>query len=257
MSVDVYLMDTPWVFQDRFDPITGKHGGNAPNPLLCIPPTAKRVLVGGGRTVVDMVEAIKDALGPLETLAPNQMLATLIIGSHGLPGKMFIGTGLDRYSAGAFGDLRPYFQPYHGCIRLHGCGVASDQALVADPTVCKVNPLGCKLGWRGSWSATSNSTDNGYQLLKALANVTGQPVQAAIDVQSNVFPDFFKFQGLTVYVNPDDAKTEDANTYHHDWWKIWEGEYFLKHNDFCTIEYDGKGNALTCHDQKGNAKRCQ
>jgi hypothetical protein len=180
-----------------------------------------------------MVQQVQDALR-------DQELGFLCICGHGDAGWVNIGRGLDASVADLFGALQPRFARYKRGIKIMGCGVASDTPLVADPLLCQTVPQSCGVPTKGIWSATNNDTGNGYQLLKALANATQAPVQAAVHAQANFFPHFFTFQGLTVVVYPDDGQTEDRFTSHG--FLGLGKKRFIKHNDFCTLEYDEDGN---------------
>jgi hypothetical protein len=235
-SVDVYLLDRTWVFEpSRMDPITNKQNSRAPNPLSSVPADARTVVVEPGDEVETMVGAVQRALGA-------QRLATLFLGGHGGPKlvngetiwNIKIGKGIHSWNAGAFAALQSAFDPYKRVIRIHSCNVGSDKPPVVDPELCKFLPQGCAvaLATKGTWSP--KDFGYGYQLVKGLANSTHAPVKAAIDAQDNYFP-FFRFTGKTIYVYPDDPATED---------RYIKDDKLIKHNDFCTLDYDYNGNLM-------------
>jgi hypothetical protein len=234
MSVDVYLLDQRWVFQERWDPILQRMSKTAPNPLLQVPDNAVKVLVAATEDMEQAVNEVLKALG-------NNKIGILHIGSHGNPGDVHIGTGLGLENAGLLGKLKPAFDPYKRVIKIFGCGVASDTPLLPAPGLCNVVPRPvCEAGMVGTWSPTVSGT--GYQFVKALANVSQAAVQAAIDVGANFVPWFFTFTCRTVWVYPDDEATEKKFTHSGGWFGT---DQLVKHNDFCRLTYNGKGHLVS------------
>ena len=203
--------------------------------MLCVPRGAIRVLVDPRDYMDDAVKNVQNALG-------DKKIGFLIIGGHGDAGEVQIGKGLRLENAGEFRPLRDQFDTYRRVIKIYGCGVISDTPLRADPDLCKKIPLSCGVPMRGYWSPTFNP-GKGYQMVKALANVTQAPVQAQVNVGENFYPDFFTFVGRSIYVYPDDAATEKRYTSDSGFLGLGDS-YRVKHNDFCTIDYDASGNVI-------------
>src|SRR5262249_14582019 len=109
-----------------------------------------------------------------------------------------------------------------------------------NPELCKAEPVTCDVPMQGTWSPATPGT--GYQLVKALANVTQAAVQAGIDVGANFVPWFFTFTCRTVWVYPDNADTE--NKFTQDGGLLGAGR-LLKPTDFIQLTYNGKGNLVS------------
>jgi hypothetical protein len=234
MSVDVYLLDHRWVFTDRYRLVNGVFSVKTPNPSQTVPRDALAVIVDPASDMDAAVNQVQGVLG-------QRKLGSLFIGAHGNPGIVHIGKGLKLENAGSFGSLRDNFDPYKRVIKIMACGVMSDTPLRPNPDLCKNLPVEqrfpetCAKPWLGNWSANYNP-GMGYQLVKALANMTHAPVQASIHVVDTVYPDYFIYKTQTVYIYPDDDATQE---------KYFKDDTLIKHNDFCTLDYDPNGNLIS------------
>jgi hypothetical protein len=233
MSVDVYLMDQRWVFQYRYDPINRKFSSNAPNPTLQVPNGAVQVMVGPTDDMQQVVQNVRIAVG-------GQKIGILNIGGHGDAGVVKLGRGLRFDNAGAFADLHDSFDTYKRVIKIFGCGVASDTDLVSSDAACQGFAKACGVAMVGTWSPTN--AGKGYQLMKALANVTGASVQASVHVGSDFVPWFFNFTTRTILVYPDDRDTAAKYLQNGG---VLSTSRLIKHGDYVELTYDGKGNLIS------------
>jgi hypothetical protein len=106
--------------------------------------------------------------------------------AHGNSGFLQLGDGLTAENAFYFNILRNYFSPGARGIELHACGVASTTPLTAP-----------HITGRGG---TGSPSGPGYALLRALAQGTGVPVTAAINIEEA--DRNYNWEGMTMTVTP-------------------------------------------------------
>jgi hypothetical protein len=141
----------------------------------------------------DMNQVVQD----VRTALGGKKIGILHVGGHGDAGEVKLGRGLTFHNAGTFADLHDSFDTYKRVIKIFGCGVASDTKLVPSDADCKRFAKACGVKMLGTWSPTNSG--EGYQLLKALANVTGASVQGSVHVVQDFVPWFFTFTTRTIF----------------------------------------------------------
>lgn len=139
----------------------------------------------------------------------NEFITILRLGSHGDAGGISLG-GEDHVplvfgNADCFKALREHFQPPRGVIQIHSCGVASDETIVAPGTKPKEHVF--RPGrWKGPIRPNEDLVSRlGYRLLSRLAEVTGVPVTAPFNAQSQ-YANSLKGPQLWVYPDGDYVK---------------------------------------------------
>jgi len=193
MSIAFFLCDQAWMNQRGWwNSYTKKWNGNPPRWYIqdgCKP--VKLFEVPRGMKPEAYVSRVIDLL-------EDDQIATLHIACHGDYGTLRLGNGLTIDSVGAFEELRPHFDQPRGMIKIYACGVASETSVEGNCTL--QDRSNCDV----PGTFTGRLDGRGYGLLKAMANLTGASVQAAVNATRNFAPYFFNFNGeLTVWFYPD------------------------------------------------------